>query len=126
MFFSGFSASAAVIPTNSKPPHENIIMTNAAKSPWYATLSLLDSQPLGKTPPPFVKFCIVARSQPTPLLNRQQPKIIIAIIATTLIMENQNSVSPYTFTEARLSALMTKKKNKLDIHKGISGHQNWT
>ena len=48
---------------------------------------------------------------------------IMAMIATTFTIENQNSASPYTFTELRLSALMATKKNRLEVHKGISGHQ---
>ncbi|MNE82632.1 hypothetical protein D3C80_1793700 [compost metagenome] len=48
------------------------------------------------------------------------------IIATTLMMANQNSISPYTFTFARLMALIARKNTAADTQVGISGHQYCT
>ena len=48
------------------------------------------------------------------------------MMATTLIMANQNSISPKALTLSRLMALMMKKKTSADTQVGMPGHQYWT
>ena len=47
-------------------------------------------------------------------------------MAATLMIENQNSISPNDFTLARLIALMIRKKASAEIQVGMPGHQYWT
>ena len=46
------------------------------------------------------------------------------IIATTLMMANQNSISPNTFTFKVLIRLTSTKNTTALTHVGTSGHQN--
>ncbi|MCY1375685.1 hypothetical protein D9M68_946070 [compost metagenome] len=48
------------------------------------------------------------------------------MMAATLMIENQNSISPKDFTLDRLIALITRKNTSAEIHVGISGHQYCT
>ena len=47
-------------------------------------------------------------------------------MATTLMMANQNSVSPKAFTLTRLIRLISTKKTSAVTQVGISGHQYCT
>ncbi|MCY1381628.1 hypothetical protein D9M69_695590 [compost metagenome] len=47
------------------------------------------------------------------------------MIATTLMIANQNSVSPNTLTLVRLIALTSTKNAAALTQVGTSGHQNW-
>ena len=117
MLCSGLSASAAVIPTSSSPPKENIIIAIIITSPV---------KPCGRNPPCSHRLRTVACGPPLPLNSSQPPNRIIATTATTLMIANQNSISPNTLTFVRLMALIAIKKTAAETQVGISGHQNWT
>ncbi|MCY1434674.1 hypothetical protein D9M71_507400 [compost metagenome] len=110
----GLSASAAVKPSISRPPKENMMKAMAITSPL---------TPLGKKPPWAQRLATVACSPPLPLNSIQQPRTIMPTMATTLIMANQNSASPNSFTLARLMALTTRKNTAAVAQVGTSGHQ---
>ncbi|CNU13094.1 Uncharacterised protein [Salmonella enterica subsp. enterica serovar Bovismorbificans] len=59
------------------------------------------------------------------LKSNHAPNRIIAMTAITLIMANQNSISPNTLTLVRLMALIITKKAAAEAQVGISGYQNW-
>ncbi|MNV66592.1 hypothetical protein D3C71_1593500 [compost metagenome] len=61
MLFCGLSASAAVIPTSSSPPNENMITAIAITSPM---------MPFGKKPPCAHRLVTVASGPPRPLNSR--------------------------------------------------------
>src|SRR5476649_2492196 len=115
MLTSGLSASAAVIPTSSSPPKENmmiaIIMTNPVN-------------PCGRNPPCSQRLRTVACGPAVSLNSNQPPNKIIATTATTLMIANQNSISPKTLTLVRLIALMSTKNTAAEAQVGISGYQN--
>ncbi|MNT35562.1 hypothetical protein D3C72_1715940 [compost metagenome] len=48
------------------------------------------------------------------------------MMAATLMIENQNSISPKDFTLDRLIRLMITKKASAETQVGISGHQYCT
>ncbi|MNT31308.1 hypothetical protein D3C72_1671380 [compost metagenome] len=48
------------------------------------------------------------------------------MMAATLMMENQNSISPNDFTLDRLITLISTKNASAEIHVGSSGHQYCT
>ena len=68
-----------------------------------------ESRAAGNRPDP-TGYVTVACGPPLPLNNSQAPNRIMATTATTLIIANQNSISPNTFTLVRLMALMAMKK----------------
>ncbi|SAJ16770.1 Uncharacterised protein [Enterobacter cloacae] len=80
--------------------------------------------PCGRNPPCSQRLRTVACGPPLPLNSSQPPKMIIATTAITLMMANQNSISPNTFTLVRLMALIMTKKAAADAQVGISGYQN--
>ncbi|CNZ56445.1 Uncharacterised protein [Mycobacterium tuberculosis] len=51
---------------------------------------------------------------------------IITIIVVTLIIANQNSISPYNRTAARFANATSATAINAGIHCAISGNQNWT
>ncbi|MNP60215.1 hypothetical protein D3C76_1552820 [compost metagenome] len=61
MLFSGLSASAAVMPTSSNPPKENMITAIAMSSPMV---------PFGKNPPWAHRLVTLASGPPRPLNSR--------------------------------------------------------
>ncbi|MNO79527.1 hypothetical protein D3C76_706970 [compost metagenome] len=79
--------------------------------------------PLGKKPPWLHRLLTLACSPPLPLTSSQLPRAIMPTMATTLMMANQNSVSPKAFTLNRLIALTTTKNSAAVAQVGTSGHQ---
>ncbi|MNG08026.1 hypothetical protein D3C84_913560 [compost metagenome] len=61
MLYLGLSASAAVIPTSSRPPKENMITASAIIRPL---------MPLGKKPPYCHRLATLASGPPLPLISR--------------------------------------------------------
>ncbi|MNT75312.1 hypothetical protein D3C72_2141970 [compost metagenome] len=61
MLFSGLSASAAVMPTSSRPPKENMMKAMAITRP---------PTPLGKKPPWAQRLLTVASGPPVPENSR--------------------------------------------------------
>ncbi|MNC58928.1 hypothetical protein D3C75_1086970 [compost metagenome] len=114
MLRRGSAASAAVIPTISSPPNENMITAIAITNP---------SMPCGIKPPCSHRLLILACGPPLPLAKSQAPKTIMPTIATTLIMANQNSVSPYSRTLTRLIRFIRTKNTAAETQVGMSGHQ---
>ncbi|MCY1305031.1 hypothetical protein D9M70_548110 [compost metagenome] len=110
----GLSASAAVKPSISRPPKLNMMKAMAITSP---------PTPLGKKPPCAHRLLTAACSPPLPLNSSQQPSRIMPTMATTLIMANQNSVSPNSLTLARLMTLTATKNSAALAQVGTSGHQ---
>ncbi len=51
------------------------------------------------------------------------PMTIIAVIATTLMVENQNSSSPKTLTDTRFAASSTARATAAVAQTGTAGHQ---
>ncbi len=47
-------------------------------------------------------------------------------MASTLTMENQNSISPKDLTLVRLMALIRRKNASAETQVGMCGHQYWT
>ena len=56
---------------------------------------------------------------PLPLTNSQAPNTIMPTIATTLMMANQNSVSPYRRTFTRLIRLISTKNSAAEARWGF-------
>ena len=91
-----------------------------------AAIDITADTPFGKKPPCCHRFRTLASGPAWPLASSQPPKPIIPTIAATLMIENQNSVSPYDFTLARLSRLIATKKTSADTQVGTPGHQYCT
>ncbi len=102
------------MPTISRPPNENMITAIAITSP---------EKPCGIKPPCCHRLVMLACGPPLPLTNSQAPNTIMPTIATTLMMANQNSVSPYRRTFTRLIRLISTKNSAAEAQVGISGHQ---
>ena len=117
MVFPGLSASAAVMPTSSSPPKENMITAMAISRPL---------TPLGKNPPSSHRLPTEACGPPLPLASSQPPNTIMAMIAATFTIDSQNSISPNRRTCSRLMPLTSTKKPSADTQIGISGHQYCT
>ena len=83
----GSCASPAVMPTSSTPPKLNSTTTTAITSP---------DSPCGRKPPCAHRLAMPVASPPLPQPNSTMasPKAIMAMMATTLMMANQNSNSP--------------------------------
>ncbi|MNE70511.1 hypothetical protein D3C80_1663060 [compost metagenome] len=79
--------------------------------------------PCGKKPPCAHRLVTDASGPPLPLVSRYAPRPIMPTMATTLMMANQNSASPKTFTFIRLMKLISRKKPAAVTQVGISGHQ---
>ena len=116
----GFSASPAAIPIFSIPPKANITTVKHARKPV---------NPSGIKPPSsahrFVTDGFAEVCACTPTKSRIIPPTIMAIIALTLTIVNQNSVSPKAFTLARLMASKMSSTDTIQIHEGDWGNQNF-
>ncbi len=85
-------------------------------------------KPLGKKPPSFHRWVIEAVSPAAekPKTSTPMPIRIMPTIAVTLTMENQNSISPNSFTEIRLAAYSSTRNTSAVPHCGTPGSQNRT
>ncbi len=91
-----------------------------------ASASTMPLKPLGKNPPWLQRLLMLACSPPCPLTSRNNPSRIMPMMAATLMMANQNSVSPNAFTLLRLIRLISTKNAAAVAQVGTSGHQNCT
>src|SRR6516225_9987203 len=112
MVCEGSSASAAVMPTSSRPPNENITTAIAMTRP---------ETPCGKNPPLRQRFETLASGPAEPETSSQPPNPIMPTIASTLMIANQNSSSPYDLTLVKLMPLMTTKNTSAETHVGNVG-----
>ena len=106
------------MPSVSIPPKANITTANEARSP---------SKPLGNIPPCSTRLPSPGATVEPPAWKPKAmiaaPPAIMAMMATTLISENQNSSSPNTFTLSRLSAARKKMMARIQIQRSTSGNQ---
>ena len=116
---SGSLASAAVVPTSSMPTKANTAIWKPAKKPII---------PLGNMPPSFQRLDRLAarpagetKAAPT----MYSPVATRATMATILIMANQNSISPNSFTVSRFRPSSRPTQAMAGAHCGRSGNQNW-
>ena len=108
------------MPIVSIPPKANITTANAARRP---------SKPFGNKPPRSTRFPNPGATPPPsfpdwkPKAMMAAPPTIMAIIATTLMSENQNSSSPKTFTLNRFRAPRKRMIARIQIHLSTCGNQ---
>jgi len=80
-------------------------------------------------PPSFQMFATFATA-PSGDVNRvatmTAPVMISATIATTLMIANQNSISPNAATDGRFNASSTSGVISAGIHNGVPGESTWT
>ena len=117
---SGSLASAAAVPISSVPTKANTAIWKAPTNPW---------NPLGNRSPPFHRFATLACTPPgewKPTATMTIPITTKAMIATILMMENQNSISPKAWTVVRFSPSSSATVAVGATHRGRSGHQKLT
>lgn len=76
--------------------------------------------------PPSAHRCwteAVCPREEKPKVSTPMPMTIIAVIATTLMVENQNSSSPKTLTDTRFAASSTARATAAVAQTGTAGHQ---
>ncbi|SAQ48369.1 Uncharacterised protein [Klebsiella oxytoca] len=85
-------------------------------------------QPPAKKPPCSVRLLKPMECPPLPKPKKMTPSptTIMTIMVVTLIMANQNSISPYRRTAARFASATSPTAISAGIHCAISGNQNWT
>ena len=125
MFLPGCCASAAARPMISMPPKANITTAKAETKP---------SRPFGNQPPCDQRFEMPVAAWRTALPSDavelkpkkmiQAPPAIIAQIATTLISDSQNSISPNILTAHRFRPAMISVMPSDHSHGGTSGNQS--
>lgn len=104
-----------VTPMISVPPKANITTAKDRTRP---------RTPLGMNPPLLHRFETPASPlPPKPKTMIARPARIIAMMATTLAKESQNSSSPKTLTLNRFIAPMMPTAARSQIHRGTSGNQ---
>lgn len=103
----------------SMPPKANTTTASDAIRP---------GMPLGMKPPCAHRFCMPVgawpAAMPKPNTMMPRPPPIMAMMAATLSRDSQNSISPNTLTEHRLSAPMKQTMDSTQIQRGTSGNQN--
>ncbi len=118
MAFLGFATSPAEIPSNSIPSYEPTIIDIEKKNPFTPPVKKPPCDHRLLNPVGFPPF-------PTPKKITMNPKIIIKIIVTTLIIANQNSREAYALALAKFA----NTKNKIiiipDQNTFTFGHQNF-
>ena len=118
MTLLGSAASPAVMPSVSIPPKANITTANEANSP---------SKPWGNNPPCSTRLpspgATVEPPAWKPKAMMAAPPAIMAMMATTLINENQNSSSPKTLTLSRFSAARKQMIARIQIQRSTWGNQ---
>ena len=116
-FFSGFLASAAVVPTSSMPTKANTAIWKPATKPMNS---------LGKKPPwlhRLVKLaCPASLWKPLKIMN--MPTMIRAAMAMILMRANQNSVSPNALTVVRFSSSRMATVARPGIQSGSPGQSS--
>ena len=116
---SGSLASAAAVPTSSVPTKAKMAIWKAPKNPL---------APLGKNPPlqMLENWAWAPLGAVNPRTTMKKPTTTSAMMATILMMENQNSISPKALTVARLRLNSRTTVATGTIHNGRSGHQYLT
>ncbi|SAI95793.1 Uncharacterised protein [Enterobacter cloacae] len=117
--FSGSLVSAAVVPTSSIPTNANTAIWKPAKKPLI---------PFGNQPPSFHRW---ANEACTPVGDWKcvstitSPTTISAMMATILIIANQNSISPNILTVARFRLSSRTITASEATQSDRPGNQNW-
>lgn len=92
-------------------------------TPWRVIRD--EPMPLGKKPSNCQRFATeaVSPAELKPKVRTPRPITIMPISAVTLTIENQNSISPKSFTEIRLATKRTIRKTRAVTHWGMDGNQ---
>ena len=116
---SGSFASPAVTPTSSTPTKANITICRATSVP---------PKPFGNSPPWSHRFSTDALSPRGPSRNARTalPMMITATTVTTLISASQNSTSPNSATETRLTRVQHDGDHERGDPLRMSGNQYCT
>ena len=92
-------------------------------TPWRVIRD--EPMPLGKKPSNShrLETAAVSPAWLKPRVSTPMPITIMPMMAVTLTIENQNSISPKSFTEIRLATNSRTRKTRADTHCGMSGNQ---
>ena len=120
MFFSGSLVSAAAVPTSSMPPKAKMAIWKPRTKP---------SAPCGNIPPSFQMLDRLATAPSgevkcVPIMTA--PVAISARMATTLMMANQNSISPNAATVGRFRLSSSTGTTSAGSQRGVPGTSTWT